>query len=302
LKSILSNIATHAGIAVLKLVSRLPLPLLYGVAGGMYFIVYNLIRYRRKVVRGNLRNSFPEKTERELIILERKYYRNLCDLVVESVRTPALTPEEISRRMVFRNPGVINAFREQGRSVLVLAMHYGNWEWLLHMPLVIKHHPFFVYKPLQNEVFDKYLNHVRERFGGETISMSLTLRKLLDAEREKKPVLTWLAADQTPPWNHPFWTIFLNQATQFFNGPAKLARRFNQPVFFQHIRRIKRGYYETWFELLTENPAGLSEEEITLAYVKKAEQVIREYPENYLWSHRRWKNSKHAPGNLIIPT
>lgn len=294
--------ATHAGIAVLKLASRLPLSLLYGGAAGMYFIVYHLIRYRRKVVRGNLRNSFPEKTESERITLERKYYRNLCDLVVESVKTPALKPEEISRRMVFKNPEVINAFQEQGRSVLVLAMHYGNWEWLLRMPLVVKHHPFFVYKPLQNEVFDQYLNHVRERFGGETISMSLTLKKLLDAERKKYPVLTWLAADQTPPWNHPFWTVFLHQPTQFFNGPAKLARRFNQPVFFQHIRRIKRGFYETWFELLTENPARLSEEEITLAYVKKAEQVIREHPENYLWSHRRWKNRKHAPVNLRIPT
>jgi Kdo2-lipid IVA lauroyltransferase/acyltransferase len=284
-----SKIATHTGIAFLKLVSRLPLTFLYGVSGGIYFFVYYLFRYRRKTVRENLQNSFPEKSAWELLVIEKKYYR-----------TPAFTPEEISSRMVFKNPELINSYYEQGRSVLVLAMHYGNWEWCHHMPLWVKHHQFYVYKPLQNEVFDKYLNLTRERFGGETVSMSIILRKLMEAENEEKPVLTWLAADQTPPWNHPFWTVFLNQETQFFNGPAKLAKRFGQAVFFQHIRRIKKGYYETWFELLVENPGEISEENIILTYVKRAEQVIRENPEYYLWSHRRWKNKKHAPGHLIF--
>jgi KDO2-lipid IV(A) lauroyltransferase len=129
--------------------------------------------------------------------------------------------------------------------------------------------------------------------------MSLALRKLLESEHNGIPVLTWLAADQTPPWNHPFWTFFLNQKTQFFNGPARLARKFDQPVFFQMVKRIRRGYYETWFELLFENSREVTEETIILAYVQKAEKVILETPEDYLWSHRRWKNKRHAPEKIF---
>jgi Kdo2-lipid IVA lauroyltransferase/acyltransferase len=127
--------------------------------------------------------------------------------------------------------------------------------------------------------------------------MSIALRKIIEADKQNIPVLTWLAADQTPPWFHPFWTIFLHQETQFFDGPAKIAKRFNQPVLFQHMTRIKRGYYETWFEVLAEDPSEFTETEIILAYVKKVEAVIAQEPACYLWSHRRWKHKRpgHAP-------
>lgn len=290
--------ASQLGIAGMKLISRLPFRVLYVVSDLLYLLVYHLIRYRRKVVMDNLTRSFPGKDLSELQKISRDYYRNLCDIIVEILKTPAIPAEELSRRMIIRNPELPDQFFKMGKSVLVLAMHYGNWEWLLHMPRHIRHHHFFVYKPLQNQWFDKYLNNVRCRFGGETASMNIILRKLIEADKAGMPVLTWLAADQTPPWNHPFWTTFMHQETQFFEGPAKIARRFDHPVLLQKTRRISRGFYETWFEVLCENPGEFSTEDIILTYVGETERIIREQPELYLWSHRRWKHSRQ-PGQAL---
>lgn len=287
--------ASLLGIAGMKLVSRIPFRVLYVVSDLLYLLVYHMIRYRRKVVMVNLTRSFPGKNLPDLQKISRDYYRNLCDVIVETLKTPAMSAEQLSRRMVIRNPELPDQFFQKGKSIIVLSMHYGNWEWLLHMPCHIRHHHLFVYKPLQNPWFDGYLNDVRCRFGGETASMNIILRKLIEADKAGTPVLTWLAADQTPPWNHPFWTTFLHQETQFFEGPAKIAQRFDHPVFIQKTRRICRGFYETWFEVLFENPRDVSAEKIILTYVGETERIIREQPGLYLWSHRRWKHSR-LPG------
>jgi Kdo2-lipid IVA lauroyltransferase/acyltransferase len=281
-----------AGINFLKLVSILPWWLLYLLSDFLFLLVYHIIRYRRNVVASNLIKSFPDKKPEELRIIGRRFYRHLCDLTLEALKTARMGGDELSSRMKILNPGLVNQYFEAGRSVTVMAVHYGNWEWLLHMPLHLRHHQYFVYKPLQNEWFDRYLNGLRSRFGGETISMSIALRKIIEADRDQIPVMTWLAADQTPPWFHNFWTIFLHQEAQFFDGPAKIARRFNQPVLFQQIRKVRRGFYETWFEVLVEDPGSKSEEEIVLAYVERVERLIREEPAWYIWSHRRWKHSR----------
>lgn len=290
--------ASLLGIAGMKLVSWIPFRMLYLVSDLLYLLVYHIIRYRRKVVMANLTLSFPERHPSGIQKICRDYYRNLCDIIVETLKTPDMTAEQLARRMVIRNPELPDQFFEKGKSIIVLAMHYGNWEWLLHMPLHIRHHHFFVYKPLQNPWLDRYLNDVRGRFGGETASMNIILRKLIEADKSGIPVLTWLAADQTPPWNHPFWTTFMHQETQFFEGPAKIAQRFDQPVILQKTRRIRRGFYETWFEVLYENPRDVSAEKIILTYVSESERIIREQPELYLWSHRRWKHSR-LPGQPL---
>jgi Kdo2-lipid IVA lauroyltransferase/acyltransferase len=217
---------------------------------------------------------------------------------VETLKVGNMPEAGLASRMTFKNCELLNSYYDQGKSVVVMAMHYGNWEWLLHMPLFIKHHQYFVYKPMQNEWFGRYLNEMRSRFGGETVSMNIALRKIIEAENKGIPVMTWLAADQTPPWNHPFWTIFLNQETQFFEGPAKIARRFSQPVILQIIRRTGRGYYEANFEVLFENPQEVSEETIILTYVRKIESIVNAEPYPYLWSHRRWKHTR-PPGTPL---
>ena len=272
--------------------------LMYGLSDFLFFWVYYIFKYRRKVVSMNLKMSFPEMTGSQLKYTERKYYSHLCDISLEAFKTARMSAEELRKRMVIRNPEVVNRYYEEGRSVILVAMHYASWEWLLHMPLSIRHHHFFVYKPLHNEGMDHYLNSIRSRFGGETVPMNIALRKIMEAEKNHRPVITWLAADQTPPWFNSFWTLFLNQETSFFDGPAKLAQRFNHPVIFQGVRKTGRGYYETWFEVLAEEPRSLTEEEIVLRYVARMEEIIREEPEWYVWSHRRWKHKRPAEAPL----
>ncbi len=290
-----AKIGTYAALALLRTVSLFPFPVIYFLSDILGFFLARIVRYRRKVVEINLRNAFPEKSEKERKKIARNFYRHLSDITFETIKTRTMSSDEMSRRMVIRNPDLPDSYFDRRQSVIVMALHYGNWEWLLHMPLQIRHHHFFVYKPLHDLHLDLYLNRIRERFGGETVPMSLTLRKMMEAEKKGDPVLTWLAADQAPPWNHPFWTTFLNQPTLFFNGPAKLARRFGHPVLFQQVRRIKRGYYETWFEILSENPELATEDVLINTYVRNTERVIREEPSSYLWSHKRWKYRK--PGD-----
>jgi len=287
-------------ITIIKLFSMMGFRVLYILSDFLFFWVYRVFGYRRSVVRSNLMRSFPEKTSGELKKIEKHYFRHLCDVMLESLKTGGMDAEEMQKRMLIRNPEMVNRYLDKGTSVVIMAMHYANWEWLLHMPLAIRHRQFFVYKPLHNEMLDDYLNGLRGRFGGETVPMSIALRKVIEADKSGEPVMTWLAADQAPPWFNSFWTIFLNQETQFFEGPARIAQRFNQPILFQLIRKNKRGYYETWFELLTEEPQKMSEEEIILAYVARTEQFIQDTPAYYIWSHKRWKHLR--PSDVPLRT
>jgi Kdo2-lipid IVA lauroyltransferase/acyltransferase len=284
------KIVIYIFLAFLRFLSVWPLRVLYILSDLMVPVVYHLVRYRRKVVRINLINSFPEKNFKELIAIEKKYYRYLCDLFVETVKVKGFSLKEISKRMVIKNPELLNSCFDDGKSAILIAIHHGNWEWLLHMPQFVKHSLYFVYKPMQNALFEQYWNSARAKFGGEMVSMTIVLRKILEADSAQIPILTWLAADQTPPWFHPFHIDFMNQQALFFNGPARLSKRFNQPIYFQQVNRIRRGFYETWFEPLVLNPSEMTEEEIIVRYVRKTESVIRNDPAYYLWSHRRWKH------------
>lgn len=276
----------------------MPWGLLYFFSDGLAFILYYLFRYRRAVVTVNLQNSFPDKSPAELKQIARRYYNFLADLMVESLKSERMSPNDYSKRVEVLNPEIINQYQSRGQSVVVLAMHYANWEWMLSLPLALNPTVFFVYKPLHNPVFDRYFGRVRSRFGGKVVSMSLALRKIIQAQKAEEPVLSWLAADQAPPWFHKLWIRFLNQDTQFFDGPAKIAQRFNQPVLIQFVRRIKRGYYQTWFETLTENPGSMEQSEILKLYASRMEAHIRAAPEFYLWSHRRWKHRRPSEHSL----
>jgi KDO2-lipid IV(A) lauroyltransferase len=197
-----------------------------------------------------------------------------------------------SKRYVIKNPEILNAYFEKGISVILLTMHYNNWEWSIYLQLQLKHRILGVYKPLHNEVFDSFINKVRSKFGSEMIQNANILRRLLQARQNNEPVITWLAGDQTPPYFHKSWFKFLNQEALFYNGPAVLSQRFNQPVFLQKTIKTSRGKYETSFELMFENPGEVNENEILKKYIHKIEEIIREKPEFYLWSHKRWKHKR----------
>ena len=202
------------------------------------------------------------------------------------------------KRMVITNPEIINQYFEKGRSVVILTMHYNNWEWSNSFPFYLKHRILGVYKPLQNPIFDKFMNKSREKPGNELVQNSNIMKRLIKAKNSEELVLTWLAADQTPPYFHKFWLMFMNQETLFYHGPCFIPHTFNHPLFFQKITKKERGMYESSFELLYENPRFVNETEIMKSFIGKMEEVIKERPEFYLWSHKRWKHKR--PENIQL--
>ncbi|MCF6332807.1 MAG: lysophospholipid acyltransferase family protein [Draconibacterium sp.] len=295
-----NNLSSHIGIFFIKQVAKLPFWCIYLLADIFYLIVYYIVGYRKEVVIQNLKNSFPEKVEKEIKTISKKFFRHFSDLTLESIKAHKMREKDFDKRVVVKNAEVVNQFFEQGKSVVVLTMHYGNWEWSNILSTYQKHQILAVYKPLHNLLFDQFMNNTRKKFGAETVKDSLTLRTVINKRKKNEPVFIGLVADQTPPAFHKFWMLFLNQEALFFQGPASISKRFNYPLFFQKMKKTKRGKYEISFELLYENPSEVSETEIMKTFVAKMEEIIRKEPEYYLWSHRRWKHTRPEGIPLIL--
>ena len=247
--------------------------------------------YRRKVVFNNLKNSFPEKTINELKAIEKRYYRYLADLIIESVKSFTISPEEIKMRFVIKNLSAITSHLNNGRPVIAVSGHYGNWEWgSLAIAQLLNEDVLIVYKPLSNKRFESLINSVRSKFGAIMVPMKSTLRKL--NEYKNKPYLLALVGDQTPPKEESnYFTNFLNQDTAVFLGVEKIAVKFDNPIVYFNITRIKRGYYECEIKPLVNNPKLTSKFEITKLHTMELEKNIQKAPEFWLWSHKRWKFS-----------
>jgi KDO2-lipid IV(A) lauroyltransferase len=273
----------------LNLISRLPFWMLYLLADLLFFIVFYVAGYRRKVTRDNLANAFPEKSDGERKQIERKYYRFLADMIMESLKMNSMHSREVHSRCRLKNPQEIERHYQLGRSVLLASGHYANWEWAnLVLALGFKEPLFVIFKPLTDKHFGDYLNKMRSRFGAIMVPMKHTLRKIVELKNKK--YMFGFASDQTPTRHESqYFTSFLNQPTAVFLGLEKIAKTTKNPVVFLHIDRVKRGYYDYTFTTLVEDPAETSEYEITDLHTRKLEEIIRRKPELWLWSHRRWK-------------
>lgn len=287
-----SGFSTSIGIFFTKIVATFPFWFIYFISAVFYRIIYFIIGYRKSVVLKNIRNSFPEKSETEIKTITKRFYRHFSDLTLETIKMRGMKASDFEERMKVANAELINSYYEQGRSVMVLTMHYNNWEWGTYLSVYLKHKSLAVYKPLNNTQFDKFMNQTRSRFNAELVKNEHVLRHLIRYEKQNMPVFVWLAGDQSPVAAHQYWFRFLNQDAMFYPGPALISKRFNQPVFFQKLEKTGRGKYVTTFELLCENPAEKNETEIIKIYIEKMEGIIREKPEYYLWSHKRWKRKR----------
>jgi KDO2-lipid IV(A) lauroyltransferase len=273
----------------LKIISLLPFWLLYLISDLLYFFLYYIFKYRRKVVQTNLANAFPEKSQVERKGIEKRFYSFLADMMLESIKSISISPKELKKRYKFENLEVITKYLENGRSVIAVSGHYGNWEWgPLSIPSEFKNDVLVVYKPLSDKKFDFKINSIRSRFGAIMVSMKMTLRKV--AEYKNIPHVLVLVGDQTPTREESqYFTTFLNQPTAVFLGIEKIAIKANNPIIYFTIKRIKRGYYKSVVKPLVEFPKNTKEYEITNAHTLELENLIREKPEYWLWSHRRWK-------------
>jgi len=274
------------------LFSLIPFKILYFFSDGIAFFMYKVLRYRYTVIYTNLKNAFPEKTDSEIELIIKKSYLNLSDLMVESIKGMSLSLSEIVRRYHVNNPEIINQVFEKNQSAIGLTSHYNNWEWGAYATSSqIKMHVTAVFKPFNNKYVNRYLYRVRSRFDAQVVSMSQTGRALI--ENRNKPTLFILIADQNPSSvSHYHRVNFLNQDTICFDGPERIAKKTNYPVLYFGIERVKRGFYEIEGSVLFENPQTTAPGEITQVYMHALEKQIHNEPQNWLWSHRRWKRKK----------
>ena len=276
-------------------ITLLPLRVLYLFSDFLYFVLYYIISYRRKVVAENLRNSFPEKSAAELKIIEKKFYRHLADLMVEILKLTHMSKAQSLDHMKVDNVELLERLYSEGRDVIAVIGHYNNWEWMKSLIFHTQHQTVSIYKPLQNKRFDKFLLNLRNREGMILTPMSLIVREIIEARKANRRTIYSFVTDQTPPKGDiKYWTTFLNQDTPVYLGVEKIASKYDMAVVFFNVRKISRGYYCYTPELLFEHSTGLPEFTITESHVRKLEKVIKENPEYWIWSHRRWKHKKPA--------
>jgi KDO2-lipid IV(A) lauroyltransferase len=273
----------------LYLISLLPFSLLYVLSDILFVVLYHIVSYRRKVVQQNLANAFPEKSREERAGIERKYYRFLSDMILESIKMLSISPANLQKRFRFNNISELTQYFTKGKSVIAVTGHYGNWEWgTLITPLTFPEAVLVVYKPLADKNFGDLINRMRSRFGSIMVAMKLTMRKVIEFKKQKYALV--LVGDQTPSGAEiEYFTTFLNQPTFVFLGIEKIAKVTGNPIVYFTITPYRRGYYECDIKTLVENPGETTEYEITEMHTGELENVIRARPEFWLWSHRRWK-------------
>jgi KDO2-lipid IV(A) lauroyltransferase len=277
---------------ILKPLSYLPLGLLYFFSSIVYFLTYNFVRYRRKVVRANLEKAFPNKIKAELKAIEKGFYKHFIDFIFESIKAVSISSKEVLKRTSIKNPELLEELFKKDKNVIVTCGHYNNWEFYsLSLPQMTKYTTYSIYQPLKNKFYDQILFNSRTRNGMNLIGTKDIIPFFTTSTKEKKMVI--IVNDQSPSnLKTAHWNTFLNQETGWNIGPEKLARKYEYTVLFGHSKKIKRGYYEVEFTLISENPAAMEDGQVTDIYTKLLQDLIKEKPDFWLWSHKRWKHQR----------
>lgn len=276
-------------------VAYTPFPIAYAMSSLWYVLLYHVVRYRRKVVRDNLTHAFAQKSAKEIKSIEKQFYRNFTDLFVEACKMLNNNCEDLGRRVRYTNPELLQKLYNEHKSVAVVTGHSGNWEWLgktLH--LHTQHNIIAVYKKLSNPYFDKFFQQIRKKYTTDDehiVEMNSTMRQLITM-REKNNIV-YLIADQSPRGiDTDYWTNFFSRDTAWFVGPEKIAKGLNYAVVFAQMKRCGRGRYEVTLQELTLTPKEEDDNQIMESFVRSLEHFIEENPDNWLWSHRRWKHQR----------
>lgn len=279
---------------LIKLLSYIPFRLMYLISDTLAFLAYYILKYRRKVVDTNLRNSFPEKSDKEIRDISKKFYRFLGDYIVETVKLASMSEATMRRRLRVENIELINDAVAAGRSVSVYLGHYCNWEWVSSIPMHVD--PCArcaqIYHPLENKTFDRILYKIRTHFHANNIAMADTLPTLIKWKKEGIPSVTGYIADQAPGFNIHLFVEFLHQETGVYTGPERISKFLGARVVYAHMRRPKRGYYVLRFLPVEDDVKSTEIFTTSRRYFELLEENIREAPQYWLWSHRRWKRTR----------
>jgi KDO2-lipid IV(A) lauroyltransferase len=265
--------------------------ILYIKSDIFFFLIYYVFRYRKNVVLENLRLAFPEKSEAERKKISRNFFKHFTDLFMESVKAFSISEKEILKRYTYKNPELVNDFTKQGKSIALVAAHQANWEWSISLPLVLEGKVNGAYTKLGNTYFEKAVRSSREKFGVSGYKTSETVKGMQRNFAEKTQGLYILLSDQSPQVHKTFyWSTFFGVKVPIHTGAEMLAKKFDLVVINYVTRKVKRGYYETEFQLITETPKEFDNYQITDKYLRLTERNVIQQPELYLWSHKRFKH------------
>ena len=282
---------------LLRLLSYIPFCVMYIISDIMYYFVYYVLRYRRRIVRKNLTESFPEKSGQEILRIEKQFYRFFTDNVFETCKLATISKKEMAKRMKFVNMEDVNTILRGGKSVSLFLGHYANWEWISSIPLHMEQGVVGgqIYHKLRNKGMDRLILHNRERMGATCVEMRKTARYIYELVKSNKVSLTGYIADQSPRIKESHYFLdFLNHTVPVLVGTEKITKHYGFDAWFISIERVKRGYYEAKFVHMHDDPKSLPDFELTSIYFRMLEQEIKKHPELYLWTHRRFKHALKA--------
>ena len=282
----------------LWLISILPFKVFYLVSDFVFFLVYHVFGYRKKVVYENLKLVFPEKSDEELNTIRKEFYRHMCDLFLEMVKTMGLSKEEVKKRYHVVNIEVLQEL-EKKKSILVLCSHFANWEWNVSMNNYVASKGYAVYQKIGNKYFDRLIKNIRSRWNTTPITQNETVKTVVRNEQLGVTGIFGMVSDQSPMVSKAqYWSEFMGVKVPIFNGAEVMARKLDLAVVFLKVSKVKRGYYKAEFIPITDAGRQTEKNEITERFLRETERQIRERPEHYLWTHRRWKHRNKAPKDI----
>jgi len=277
------------------LISILPFRVLYLFSDFLYLLLYHVIGYRKKVVMGNLKIAFPEKSKEELTVIMKKFYSHFLDVFMEMFKTFSISNEEIHKRFKLTNPEELGDFMGRHSNILLMSSHYANFEWLFSLNLKVDHHGFAAYKKVNNKYFNNYIVRSRSRFNTTLIPTKEFITALGENDKKDQNNVYGMLIDQSPKLHKTYhWTNFFGVEVPVITGTEMLAKKYDYAVMYIETTKIKRGFYETKMEILSENPREVPDFEITDLFMKKLEAKIRKEPEYYFWTHKRFKYARPA--------
>ena len=278
---------------ILWCISMLPFRILYIVSDGVYLLTYYIIGYRKKTVRENLALALPHLSEKERLVIEKKSFHHISDVFLEMIKTLTISKSEMDKRYVFNNLEVYSDLEKKGKSIALLCAHYASYEWAVSMNSKITFEGYAVYKKINNRYFDKLVRDIRSKFKATLITTKETIPVMASNFRNNKLGLYGLVSDQSPKLGGFFhWNTFMGIEVPIHTGGEMLAKKYDMNVIFLRTKKVKRGYYEATFEVLSDNAKEVPNYEITDQFLKLVEEQIYEQPEFYLWSHKRWKHRR----------
>ena len=276
---------------IIWLFSILPMRVLYVISDFLFILVYYVFGYRKEVILGNIKQALPEKSDQEHQLISKKFYKHFTDMVVESIKSFTISKKQSQKRYCYKNPELVNKYVNEGRSIALVSAHLGNWEWSVNMPYTIEGNIFGTYNKLRNETFEKKLKETRMRFGVDGVRTSDFMGFIKDKFDNNIQGSYILLSDQSPHVGKTFhWADFFGVHIPVHTGAEMLAKKYDLVVINYKAKKVKRGYYEVDFELITDSPKDFKDYDISEKFLKITERNVREQPEFYLWSHKRFKH------------